>query len=350
MKGTHGHITRRQFLRRAGGGAGLLAVGPAAIPFVERTAAAAATKSANPFAYDVQRLERTDPKLIGYEQARKFSARISEPRRIAVGPGERLYIAGKSGVSILGTDGTLAGEIGLLEPARCVAVAADGGTYVGLRSHVEVFDRKGQALKSWDAPGPKTWLTGLAVGENGLFAADSGQRAVLRYDRSGRLVGRLAEKNKERNVPGLVVPSPYLDVELGKDGLLRVNNPGRHCVETYTLDGDLELSWGKPSAGIEGFCGCCNPIALALLADGSCVTCEKGLPRVKVYSADGAFQCVVAGPECFPENCRAGAAHDRSDGTMGGLDVAVGRAGEVYVLDLVAADVSVMKKKGPTAT
>jgi len=333
-------MNRRQFLRTATTGAGFVAVAA-----TEWARAGSADKAANPFAYDVQRLEKTDPKLIGYEQVKKFSAGIIEPRRLAVGSDGRLYVAGNSGVTIITPDGGSAGEIALPEPARCVALAVDGTTYVGVRSHVEVFDRKGRPLKSWESPGPRTWLTGLVLNEHELFAADSGSRAILRYDRTGKLLGRLGEKNKERNVPGLIVPSPYLDVELGKDGLLRVNNPGRHCVETYTVSGDLELSWGKPSAGIEGFCGCCNPIALALLPDGSCVTCEKGLPRVKVYSADGTFQCVIAGPESFPENCRAGSAHDRSDGTMGGLDVATDERGTVYVLDLVAATVRIMTKK-----
>ena len=49
---------------------------------------------------------------------------------------------------------------------------------------------------------------------------------MLRYDKSGKLAGRIGEKNKERNIPGLIVPSPYLDVVLARDGLLRVNNTG----------------------------------------------------------------------------------------------------------------------------
>src|SRR6185369_16684319 len=127
-----------------------------------------------------------------------------------------------------------------------------------------------------ESPGKKTWITGLTVSDKELFAADSGNRCVLRYDRSGKLLARLGEKNKERNVRGLIVPSPYLDVAIGKDGLLRVNNPGRHCVELYTTTGEFELFWGKPSAATEGFCGCCNPIALVMLPDGRCVTAEKG--------------------------------------------------------------------------
>jgi hypothetical protein len=135
-------------------------------------------------------------------------------------------------------------------------------------------------------------------------------------------------------------------VKVGGDGLLRVNNSGRHRIEVYTVEGDLELFWGKPSAAIEGFCGCCNPVGLALLPDGRYITCEKGLPRVKRYSAEGNFEGVVAGPESFPENAQAGKARDSEDGTMGGLDAAVDARGLVYVLDLVAAEVQIYQPKG----
>jgi sugar lactone lactonase YvrE len=236
-------------------------------------------------------------------------------------------------------------EFKLAGPARCVAVAADGTVYAGLRDHLQVFDSKGTHLASWASPGQKTWFTGLAVSENDLFAADAANRVILHYDREGKLLGKIGEKNKDRNVPGLVVPSPYLDVVLGRDGLLRVNNPGRHRVEVYTVGGDLELFWGKPSAAVEGFCGCCNPIALTLAADGRLITCEKGLPRVKVYSTDGKFESIVAGPESFPENAKNGATHDPADGMLGGLDAAADRAGRIYILDLVVGDVRVMTRK-----
>jgi hypothetical protein len=335
-------ISRRKFIKQTGGRAALLALSGAAIQASARRVRAAA---ANPFAYEVERFAKTDPKLVLYEQVAKFSAGNPEPRRLALGPDGRLYIAGRKGLTVLATEGSAVYEIPLPSPARCVAVAQDGTVYAGLRDHIEVFDKTGGALKQWESPGKKTWLSGLAVSENELFAADSGGRAVLRYDRSGKLAGRIGEKNKDHNVPGLIVPSPYLDVELGKDGLLRVNNPGRHCVETYTTGGDLELSWGKPSDAIGGFCGCCNPVGLALLPDGRVITCEKGLPRVKVYSADGTFECVVAGTESFPENAKAGSVHDLSDGTMGGLDATVDEQGRIYIVDLVAGDVKVMRRK-----
>ena len=124
-----------------------------------------------------------------------------------------------------------------------------------------------------------------------------------------------------------------------------MNNTGRHRVEAYTRDGDLEFSWGKASAAIEGFCGCCNPTGLALLPDGRCVTCEKGLPRVKVYSPQGVFESVVAGPESFPENANATFVNGAEDCRLGGLDAAVDSQQQIYVLDLVTGEMHVMKHK-----
>lgn len=337
----HG-LNRRQFIDRGLRGAGLLVAGGAGVAARQLGAAPA---SQNPFAYDVERFTKTDPALVRYDEAARFPNVGPEPRRVAVGPGDRIYVAARSGVIVLDSAGSQLQQIPLSGPARCVAVATDGTLYAGLRDHLEVFDAKSNHLKSWDPPGGKTWFTGLAVNENEVFAADAGNRVILRYDRSGKLIGRLGEKNKERNVPGLIVPSPYLDVALAKDGLVRVNNPGRHCVETYTIGGDLELTWGKPSAGIAGFCGCCNPIGLAVFPDGRCLTCEKGLPRVKVFSVQGHFESVVAGPESFPDNAKAGSATDLSDGSRGGLDAAVDSQGRVWILDLVAANLRLMKPK-----
>ena len=338
MKNRNQTMTRRVFLRRSASGAGWVAVGGVSL-------AGAAQREANPFAYDLERVNKTDPKLVRYEQAGRFACPWPGPRRLAMGPEDHLCIAARHGVNVIDGEGRRLLEIAVAAPARCVAVAADGTVYAGLRDHVEVFDPKGRRLASWESPGRKVWLSGLAVAGQEVFVADAGNRVVLHYEASGKLAGRIGEKNKERNIPGLIVPSPYLDVKMGHDGLLRVNNPGRHSVEVYTAKGDLDSSWGKATAAIEGFCGCCNPVGLALLPDGRYVTCEKGLPRVKIYSAQGVFQSVVAGPESFPENARAGAQHDGSDGLLGGLDAAVDSQGRIYVLDLVAEDVRVMRAK-----
>jgi hypothetical protein len=300
---------------------------------------------ANPFAYDIERAASTDPKLVKFVETARLTGLNPESRRLAVGRGDRLYVATAKGVDILDNQGNKVQEIATASPARCVAVAEDDTVYIGLRTHIEVFNAKGQSVASWLQPNRKTWFTGVCVNANDVFAADSANRVILRYDRSGKLIGRVGEKNPDRNIPGLIVPSPYLDVKLGSDGLLWVNDPGRHRVDVFTANGDLEFSWGKPSAAIDGFCGCCNPIALVPLADGRCVTCEKGLPRVKIYSNDHTLNCVVAGPEMFRQNGRAGQSSDRADGTLGGLDAAVDSKSNIYVLDLIAGDIRVMRPK-----
>jgi len=299
--------------------------------------------TANPFAYDVSRFQKTDPKLIAYEEVTRWAAPHKEARRLAIGPDDQLYVCAGNYISRLSRSGQTGLELALAGPACCVAAAADGTIFAGLRDHIEVYDAKGGRTARWESPDPKTWFTGLATDGKDVFAADAVKLAVLRYDRNGKIAGRIGQKNAERNVPGLIVPSPFLDVMIHRDGLLRVNNPGRHQVEAYTFDGDLEAVWGKASAATAGFCGCCNPIALAMLSDGRIVTCEKGIPRVKIYSAAGEFESVVAGAESFPENAHA--CNDLNDCIHGGLDAAVDADGRIYILDIVTSQVRVMQRK-----
>lgn len=336
MKREFALSSRRKFFRDAAGTMAILNV------IANQRADAGETAPKNPFAYDVSRLQKTDSKLIAYEEKSRWKAPHAEAKRIAIGTDDTLFVCSGNYLTAMNRSGERGLEIAAAEPTRCCAVAKDGTIHLGLRNHIEVFDAKGQRKAAWDSLDKKSWLTGIAVAENEVFVADAGNRVILRYDRSGKLLRRIGEKDKERNVPGFIIPSPFFDVEFSRDGLLRVNNPGRHRMEIYTPDGDFESSWGVTAMGITGFCGCCNPINFALLPDGKYVTCEKGLPRVKVYSATGEFESVVAGVETFSENARA---CGPSDCTAGGLDATVDSQGRVYILDIVTGDVRVMEKK-----
>ena len=159
------------------------------------------------------------------------------------------------------------------------------------------------------------------------------------------LQNRIGHRDADRNIDGFVIPSPYFDLAVAADGLLRVVNPGKHLIEAYTFAGDLEFSWGKFSSKLDGFTGCCNPVNIAILPDGNFVTCEKGLVRVKVYDSDGEIMGAVAGPEelveggvvricTLPEECQSG-----------GFDVAVDSKGRVFVLDTVKNVIRVFVRK-----
>jgi hypothetical protein len=288
------------------------------------------------FKYDIAKLAHVDPNLIVYEEsARSISTGFTAARSIAVDANGSIYVAGDKSIRIFTANGSQLDEIDLEQTPGCLAVAADGAIFVGLRDHVEVYDAKGKLLASWRSLGPDAILTSIAVSEEDVFVADAGGRVVVRYDRQGNVIARIGRKDTEKNAPGFVIPSAYFDLAVSGDGLLRVVNPGKLRVDAYTFDGYFEFSWGHRSVDVDGFCGCCNPVNIAVLPGGGFVTCEKGLVRVKIYDSQGEFQGVVAGPAqlvrdgdvrvCdLPEECQAG-----------GFDVAVDSTGRVYVLDTI---------------
>ena len=342
--------TRRQFLRRSVGGVALFGLGNATglLGFPAQAEPPGATGGrgsgrtlGQEYTYDVSKFFKTDPKLIHYDEAMKIATGLGELRALAIGPEDRVLAAGDTAIQIFNKTGEPAGGFKLGDRPRCLA-AARGSVFVGMQDHVEVFDASGARQARWDGAGGDALLTSLAVTEKDVFVADAGNRVVLRYDLNGRLVARLGKKNPDKHIPGFIIPSPFFDLRVGADGLLWVVNPGRHRLEAYTLDGDLQSYWGEESLGVKGFCGCCNPIHFARLPDGRFVTSEKGLPRVKVYSAKGEFEGVVAGPELFPNQT----ANPNSTAVHGVcMDLAVDSAGRVLLADASTRDVRVFTHK-----
>jgi len=292
-----------------------------------------------------------DPNLILYkESAQPITTAFAASSAVAVGPNDCLYVAGDKAIKVFSENGSPLATMELTDKPRSLAVSDDGKVYVGMPGRVEVYDGQGNQLASWDSLGRDAVLTSIAISKADVFVAYAGNRIVLHYDTTGKLINRIGGKaapvgGEDRNIPGFVIPSPHFDLAVAKDGLLRVVNPGRRRIEAYTLDGDLEFWWGESSVAVEGFCGCCNPVNFALLPDGGFVTCEKGLVRVKVYDSEGRFVGVVAGPDqlieagqariCeLPEQCQAGA-----------FDVAVDSKGRVFVLDTIKNLVRVFSKK-----
>jgi hypothetical protein len=339
-------MSRRRFVQFAAGG--IVAVTGAGLAW-ETHRRGRLSRGTNPFGMDLERLRQVDPALVHFDPAGRFPAPRPEARRMTADRQGHLHMAAGRYVVTLDRMGTRLGELACPAPVRCVAVSDDQTRYVGFRNHIEVYDPRDRRVAIWEPLEGNPFLTGLALDTDALFAADSGNRLIWHYDRSGRLLSRIGERNPDRNIPGLIVPSPCLDVTVGTDGLLRVSNPGRHRVEVYTTDGRLEFHWGRPSAAIDGFCGCCNPVAIESMPDGRTVTFEKGLPRVKIYSDLGHLESVVAGPDRFPDPGLAETGADPDTAAIGGLDGAVDEAGRVYVLDLLAEEVHMFERSGPAA-
>jgi hypothetical protein len=309
-------------------------------------------KLSEAFEYNLEQYAKVDPALIRYEEKGTIRLGMSEPRAVAVGPGDHIFVAGDKTIAVFDADGKKLKPIKLEHEPHSLAVAkgehaSPGRLYVGMRDHVEVYDADGRQQAVWSVPSKRTVLTSIAVGDEDVFAADAGSLVVWHYDHHGKALGQIGKRDPSRNIPGFVVPSPYFDVAIAPDGLLRVANPGLHQIEAFTFDGHLEVSWGKRGMGIDAFCGCCNPSNFAILGDGRIVTAEKGIPRVKVYSSAGEFECVVVGssnlapnPAMLTEGC--------GENTLHPVDLAVDSRDRILVLDPLIGCVRIYVRKSDT--
>ncbi len=287
----------------------------------------------NEFTYDITELRKIDPALIGYKEAAEITTGLPDLKAIAAGPGDTIYVAGKNEVRIYSSAGSLAATFPVADSPTCLAVSEDKTIYIGFADHIEVYSAEGSLKNTWDTPQGTPHITCITAAGADVFAADAGNREILHYDLAGTLIKKFGKKDPALHNPGLLVPSPYFDIQMAPDGLLRAVNPGRFRIEAYTLDGGLEIWWGgRSDTRIEAFCGCCNPSHFTILPDNSFVTSEKGLPRVKLYDAQGEFQCVVAGPDSF-ENSRK--PHD----------IAADSSGRILVLDPARQSVRIFTLK-----
>jgi hypothetical protein len=291
----------------------------------------------NPFEYNIEDLRRIDPQLMHYNQVQQIEIDLQELYGVAVDLDGRIYVSGDESMICYQKNGSILFQVELGESAKCIATAADGDLFLGMNDHIEVYDNSGENKKEWNRINENAIVTSIAVAQEDVFVADAGNRIVWRYDLTGAIIGRIGEKDETREISGFVIPSPYFDVALDPDGFLWVVNPGRHTLENYAYDGRLRSFWSKPSMKIDGFCGCCNPTHISILSDGSFVTSEKGVERVKVHNQVGDLVSVVAGPDQFIE------------GTVG-LDLAVDSNDNIYVLDPKNKAVRIFKRKAGEST
>ncbi|MGQ9660870.1 MAG: NHL repeat-containing protein [Kiritimatiellia bacterium] len=290
----------------------------------------------NPFVYSLEEFRRTEPALVRYRQALTIQCTMHPVTGLAVDGSDRIFVVSTNQVEIFDSTGT---QLALLtlnctRPVRCVAVGPGGEILVGATDHVEAYDLSGSPTARWASLGKKALITSVSALSEEVFVADAGNRRVWRFDRQGRLKSEIKGiAGNESAAPSFVVPSASFDVVADPRGSVWVANPGQLRVEQYSFEGQLLSVWGQAGMGIQAFCGCCNPSHLALLSNGSFVTSEKGLPRVKIYDRSGAFSGVVAGAEDFAEG-------------VTGLDLAVDSADRILVLDphLLAVRIFVEKR------
>jgi hypothetical protein len=284
----------------------------------------------NPYELSLEEFTSVDTTLIKYSEVLDLTLNDTEKRGIAFGMG-RIWLIGDNYLQVISTDGELVLKKELPESPSCITVY-QSDVYIGFGDQIRVYDREGMEIKIWTRLGDSTQLTSLAVRDSLLYAADAGKRRVLWYRTDGSLLGEFDGKREPGALHGFIIPSPYFDLAIAPDGELWVVNPGNHAFENYTPEGRLRGYWDRSSAGIEGFSGCCGPAQIAILPDGSFVTSEKGLVRIKVHRPSGELESVVAPTELFKDGFHA-------------PDLAIGDHSEIYALDFDRKMIRVFERK-----
>jgi hypothetical protein len=266
---------------------------------------------------------------IGYVEDSVFFCEVNNPLCFAGDGHDKFYIGDESPPSIceFSIKTKLLRTIPLPFKPMAIAVGDSEQLFadqlvVAHSDRIAVYSKNGESLFSWSVPNTKSAIWSLAVTNRAIFAADTEQRVVYQFDAQGTLLKTFGQPSAVKKIPQdnsnlsgsesvdtfsgfSVYLSPITLAVSRKTGLVHITNPGRYRVETFTSDGHWEpsLSWGNASGDLAGFVGCCNPVSIAVLADGRIVTAEKFVTRVKVFYAHlrkgntRRLDCIVAGPE-----------------------------------------------------
>jgi len=285
----------------------------------------------NIYEYQLDKFKQVDSNLLCYKEVQKIKPSSEEIHSIAVDNNDNIYVTSGNKVLKYSSKGDSIYSFNISDTSFCITLMKTGDILVGMKDHIEHYNSKGKLIKSWEKQNKAAYFTSVACDDSSVYVADAGNKILHRYNFNGELIGEIGKKDKAKGIPGFFIPSPYFDVLIDKQGQIWAVNTGRHSFEAYTTSGELITRWERTSMGLDGFSGCCNPSHVAILSDGSFVTSEKGLVRVKIHKSNGDFKCVVASPEQFVE------------GTTG-LDLAVDSKDRILILDPVKVEVRVFTK------
>jgi len=285
----------------------------------------------NPYALDVDQYKEVDEALISHKETRNFSLGLLAASAL-YHHNDSLFIVGESSLAIITTEGTSLGLYEIL-PHPTSLVVEDKYLYIGYQKYVAKYDHSGVLVDRWADLDERAVITSLAIKEDRIYVADAGNRKVLIYNNTGEIIGEFEGTSESDLGHGFIVPSANFDLVVNSYGELWVVNPGKHALENYTDDGQMRGFWENSSVEIEGFLGCCNPARITVMENGSFVTSEKGLVRIKIYDQSGALKSVVATPALFKDEGKA-------------PDICVDSQGIIYALDFDKDMVRIFEPKG----
>jgi sugar lactone lactonase YvrE len=221
---------------------------------------------------------------------------------IDAGTGAGMVALGDNEVRVYDAGGKVLRRWQAVAKAECIAAGPDGRVYVGANDLVTIYNDEGSRVGGFAAGDAKAPARITAIKPYGkeILLADADARIIRRYDPSGRQLGLIGTESKTRS---FMLPNKSLDFDIDAKGVVRATDTGRHQVTAWSIGGSPLGKFGKfGMANPEDFVGCCNPVNLAIAPDGSVITAEKMISRVKVFTPDGKLLALI-GPENFDPNC-----------------------------------------------
>ena len=254
---------------------------------------------------------------------------------LALDSAGRLYASGDGRIRVFDPDGKPLHDFPAAEETFSLAVDADGNIYAGQNGQVQKLGPDGAAVDIFGQtelqrdPKEPHAITALAVLGDKLLVADAFSRRIRLFDLAGKMLGQIGRNNAAY---GFILPNGSLDFATDPGGHVVVAHSGIHRVETLDLEDKQLAAWGSfDERAYEAFCGCCNPVNIAVTQDGHIVTAEKTIARVKVYDTQGKLLAYI-GPENF-------------DQTNTEMHLAAAPDGRIYVADTNARTIRVFKPK-----
>jgi hypothetical protein len=283
-------------------------------------------------------LKQIDSSLVGYTRIKIIETGLKDLSGIALDENQTIFVCGNRLAAVFDSTGRRTNRFGIDTAASCIALNGND-IYLGMGPRIAHYKSFGKRISQWRSSNPSGFITSIAIDGNNVYAADAISKRILKYTTEGRFVQEIGRKDSLTNSPGFIIPSMYFDIAFGAFNDLWVVNPGKLSIVNFTTSGHMQSSWGKASSVNDGFMGCCNPAHMAILPDGSFVTYEKGIDKIKVFDPTGSFLCLVGGAGSFKGN---------TDFQLGNInlvkDIATGTDGNIYVLDCYNR-INVFKKR-----
>ena len=245
---------------------------------------------------------------------------------------DRVFVAGDKQIAIYDGQGGKALQKWPVPLARIEAVAVDKAGFVfvagydaGQKPQIVKLanDDTGKVQAQWGEAGSGmgqiAGMCGLGVNDEYVLLADPSNHCIHRYNKNGQAVDDLGKRTANR-MSGFSTCCGILDFGTDAQGNIYVGNLGAHRVEVLNAKGQALAHWGQSGEGPQDFCGCCNPVSVAVAPNGVVFTAEKTIPRIKAFSAKEHKLLAVMGEGEFGSGC-------------GRLDIAVDSKLNVYGVD-----------------